>query len=123
MRSGCRLISSMAFAVGRINSSILRRLASAFTLSITGRAPVPVPTTRRRHFQGMSSSSDSGVWPKLSRNFLEAFFFALGDFAAIDHDIMVVSDSIDANGAEGEFVESHGERPLELVYASRRVQD
>jgi len=32
--SGFRLISSMAAAVGRINSSILRRLASAFTLSI-----------------------------------------------------------------------------------------
>src|SRR5712692_6072879 len=44
--------SWMAFLVGRINNLILRRLASCFTSSITGKAPVPVPITSRRHFQG-----------------------------------------------------------------------
>jgi hypothetical protein len=54
------LISSRAFAVGRINNSMLRRLASAFTLSI-----------------------DALVPEALAKPF-RSFLFALGDFAAID---------------------------------------
>jgi len=38
-----------------------------------GKAPVPVPTTSRRHFQGMSSSIESGVCPKAERNFFDGF--------------------------------------------------
>ena len=34
----------------------LRRCASLFTSSMTGNAPVPVPITSCRHFQGISSS-------------------------------------------------------------------
>src|SRR6266446_4466364 len=44
---------------------------------MTGSAPVPVPITSRRHFHGICSSTDSGVCPKVSRNFLEAFFLRL----------------------------------------------
>src|SRR5271166_4456805 len=67
--------SFMASSVGRMSNSILRRSASRLTSSITGRAPSPVPTTNRLHFHGISSSRESGVCPKASRNFLEAFFF------------------------------------------------
>ena len=51
--------------------------ASALHLIHHWQAPVPVPTTNRRHFHGISSSNESGVCPKASRNFLEAFFFRL----------------------------------------------
>src|SRR6266446_2543049 len=44
---------------------------------MTGSAPVPVPITSRRHFHGICSSTDSGVCPKVSRNFLDAFFLRL----------------------------------------------
>jgi len=53
----------MASAVGRMTNLIPRRLASCFTASMTGKAPVPVPITSRRQFQGMSSSIDSGACP------------------------------------------------------------
>ena len=46
MSSGSLFSSSMASRVGRTSSSILRRFASRFTSSITGRLPyAPVPTT------------------------------------------------------------------------------
>src|SRR6516225_274513 len=70
---------SIASAVGTITRSILRRLASACTSFITGNAPVPVPTTRRRHFHGIASSSDNGVCPKASRNLFEAWQDAHAD--------------------------------------------
>jgi hypothetical protein len=54
----------------------------------------------------MSSSSDSGVCPKVSRSFL-VLLLAFGGFATVDRDVVVLTDSIDANGAEGEFVEPH----------------
>ena len=38
----------MAWTVGRMSNSILRRLASHFTSSITGNAPVPVPTRQSK---------------------------------------------------------------------------
>ena len=42
--------------LGGISSSTLRRLASRLTSSMTGRAPLPVPTTNRRHFHGIFSN-------------------------------------------------------------------
>src|SRR6058998_2057761 len=75
--SGCFFSSSMASTVGRTSNVILRRLASLFTLSITGKAPVPVPMIRRRHRQGISSSTESGVCPNSSRNFFDGFFLRL----------------------------------------------
>src|SRR5260370_1880366 len=44
---------------------------------MTGKAPVPVPITSRRHFHGIFSSMDKGVCPKASRNFLDGFFLRL----------------------------------------------
>ena len=55
-------------------SLILRRLASSLTSFMTSSAPVPVPITSCRHFHGILSSADSGVWPKTLRNFLDGFF-------------------------------------------------
>jgi hypothetical protein len=43
----------IAWAVGSISNLILRRAASRFTSLMTGSAPVPVPITSRRHFQGI----------------------------------------------------------------------
>src|SRR5207244_7707551 len=63
--------------VGRINSLILRTSASRFTAVITGNAPVPVPITSRRQFQGIVSCIESGVCPKAARNFLDGFFLRL----------------------------------------------
>ena len=61
--SNSRLSFSIASAVGTTTSLIFRRLASRFTSSMTGNAPVPVPITSRLHFQGISSSIDNGVCP------------------------------------------------------------
>src|SRR5262249_54578097 len=45
---------------------------------MTGRCPsMPVPTTRRLHSQGISSFSDTGVWPNSSRNSRDGFFLRL----------------------------------------------
>src|SRR5262249_2667225 len=69
---------SRASSVGRINRSIFRRLASRFTSSITESDPyLPVPITRRWHFQGIRSSTETGVCPNASRNFFEGFFLRL----------------------------------------------
>ena len=43
----------------------------------TGKAPLPVQIMRRLHLHGISSSNESGVWPKASRNFLDGFFLRL----------------------------------------------
>src|SRR5262249_13650604 len=59
------------------SNAILRRLASLLTSSITGMAPVPVPITRRRHCQGIFSSTETGVCPNSSRNFFDGFFLRL----------------------------------------------
>lgn len=67
----------IAWAVGSTSNLILRRAASRFTSFMTGSAPVPVPITSRRHFQGIFSYTDRGVCPKVSRNFLGAFFVRL----------------------------------------------
>src|SRR5262249_47457682 len=71
---GCSFSVSIAAGVLRRSSSTLRRLASRFTSFITGRAPFPpVPITSRRHFQGIFSLIESGVWPYASRNGFEGF--------------------------------------------------
>lgn len=63
---------------GHNQDLILRRHASRFTSSITGSEPYfPEPTTSRRHSQGISSSTESGVCPNSSRNFREGFFLRL----------------------------------------------
>src|SRR5216683_1769717 len=70
----------MALGVGTTSNSTLRRSASRFTSFITGSLPyAPVPTTSRRHFQGMSSSMDRGVCPNSSRNqWLASCLFGTG---------------------------------------------
>jgi hypothetical protein len=74
--SGGRLLEFLdRLLVERITSLILQRVACFFTSSMTGRSPVPVPITRRLHFQGISSSTEIGVCPKAARNFLDGFFF------------------------------------------------
>jgi hypothetical protein len=73
----------MAFLVGRINNLILWGLASFFTSSITGKAPVPVPMTSLRHFHGSFSSVETGV---LSEGLAESFgwfFLALADLHVV----------------------------------------
>src|SRR5271166_227645 len=73
--------SLIAALVARIIRSTSRRRASSFTSSITGSALYfPEPTISRRHFQGISSSSESGVCPNCSRNFRETFFLRLRIF-------------------------------------------
>src|SRR6266851_5520213 len=68
----------MASAVGRTNNLIFRRSASRRTSCITGNRPyAPLPMTSWRHFQGMFSSTESGVCPNSSRNCLDAFFLRL----------------------------------------------
>src|SRR2546425_7540434 len=50
--------------LSKLSNPILRRSASSFTSFITGRLPyAPVPMTNRRHFHGISSSTDKGVSP------------------------------------------------------------
>src|SRR6202790_4729375 len=57
--SGFSCSALIASVVGRMANLILRRCASRFTSSMTGKAPVPVPITSRRHFQGMSSPTEA----------------------------------------------------------------
>jgi hypothetical protein len=58
---------SIASTVGRTSKVILRRLASLFTSSITGKAPVPVPLIRRRHRQGIFSATETAGPAALSQ--------------------------------------------------------
>ena len=80
----CALASAstpIACAVGRTTRSTLRRRASSRTCFITGSAPsAPVPITSRRHRQGMSSATESGVCPYAPRNYLDAAFLRLRIF-------------------------------------------
>ncbi len=71
----------MAWLVGTMSNTTLRRSASRFTSSITGNWPyAPLPITRRLHFHGISSSMDRGVWPNSSRNLFDGFFLRLRIF-------------------------------------------
>jgi hypothetical protein len=100
--------------VGKTSNSTLRRWASCLTSSITGS---PVPTTRRWHFHGIFSSTDSGVWPNSSRNFFGGFLLALADLPAIDHNVVLVGTAVDLDGAEREFVEMRTLTPWLWVHA------
>jgi len=75
----------------------IQRLASCFTSSITGKAPVPVPMTSWRHLQGMASFGDIGVCPKASRNCFGWLLLALADLAAINYNVMLVRGPVDAD--------------------------
>ena len=68
----------IASAVGNIWSLILRRRASRLTSSIAGNAPVPVPITSRRHFQGISSFIESGDAQTYRGTFWTVFSCACG---------------------------------------------
>jgi hypothetical protein len=59
------------------------------------RSYAPPPMTSWWHRQGIHSSIDSWVWPNCSRNFLEGFFLAPADFAAINDAIMLLHRAVD----------------------------
>jgi len=80
-----------------------------------GNAPVPVPMTSRRHFQGISSSMDSGVCPKASRNFLDGFFLRLPNLAAIDHHVVFVGGAIDADRTKRVRFEADAAPPVGII--------
>jgi hypothetical protein len=56
---------------------------------MTGRAPVPVPTTSRRHFQGIFSSTERRV-AEFTAKFFGRFLLALADLPSINHDVVLV---------------------------------
>lgn len=119
MPGGCCFSSSIASVVGTLTSLTWRCAASRLTSSITGSAPVPVPTMRHRQFHGISSSMERGVWGVAEgvAEFLGGLFLALSHCAAVDDDVMQVGDAVDANGAEGESLEPHGMSPF-LYYVN-----
>jgi hypothetical protein len=92
----------IAFFVGRIASLILRRVASFFTSSMTGKAPVPVPIhqTLALPGYGISSSMEIGVCPKAPRNFLDGFFLRLLILPAIDHHVALIGGPVNADRTE-----------------------
>ena len=100
--------SSMACSVGTMNNSTLRRSASACTSFITGKAPCAgadyqaTALPRYPFLQRQRCVSESFT------ELLGSFFLPLAYLAAVDHDVVVVADPIDPNGAKGEFFESHG---------------
>jgi hypothetical protein len=73
---------------------ILRRWASRLTSSITGSAPAPVPITRRRHFQGISSSNGQRGVPKGVAKLFGRLLLSLANLAAVDHHIVFVRDAV-----------------------------
>src|SRR6516162_10218277 len=99
---------------------MLRRLASRFKSSITGSAPVPVPTTRRRHFHGIFSARDSGVCPNWSRNFLDGFFLRLLTSPRSITTSWFVDDAINANRPESKGLKTHNPSLRQLYSATVR---
>jgi hypothetical protein len=71
--------------------------------------------TSWQHFQGISSSIESGVWPNYSRNFFGWFLLALANFAVINDDIVLVRVAVDLDQAEREAVETHARTPWTLA--------
>ena len=67
-----------------------------------------MPTTRRRHFQGTFSSTETGVCPNCSQNFFEGFFLRLRIFAAVDDHIVFVGNTVNGDGTEVKFAEVQG---------------
>src|SRR4029077_14931687 len=110
--------SSIALAVGSMSNWTWRRLASFFTSSMTGRAPVPVPMTRRLHFHGIFSSAESGVWPNPPPEFLGGLLLTLADLPAIDEHVVLVSDAVDADRTERARLEAAaaGESPTDRFH-------
>src|SRR5437763_2605108 len=105
-------MSWMAWLVGTMSNTTLRRSASRFTSSITGNWPyAPLPITRRLHFHGISSSMDRGVWPNSSRN----LFDGLANFPTVDDEVVLVGGFANAKGAKTEISEVHHSlRPVEI---------
>jgi hypothetical protein len=54
---------------------------------------------------------------ELLAEFLGGLLLALADFAAIDHDIVLVGAAVDLDGAESEFVEMHTRTPWRWPHA------
>jgi hypothetical protein len=98
-----------------VHTPVHARVASRFTSFITGSAPVPVPITHRRHFQGISSSTHSGLCPKASRNFLDAFFLRLWTVPRSITTSCSWGDAIDAERTESEILEAHEHRRAHIL--------
>jgi hypothetical protein len=43
------------------------------------------------------SATETGVCPNSSRNFFDGFLLTLSNRTAVDHDVVVVVDAVDAN--------------------------
>lgn len=97
---------------------MLRRLASRFKSSITGSAPVPVPTTRRRHFHGICERQRRVS--KVVAEFLVQFLLAFADLAAVDHHVVFVDDAINADRAESKVLKTHNPSLRQLYSATLR---
>jgi hypothetical protein len=94
--SGSFFNTSIALAVGKTTNLVLRRLASV-TSSMTGNAPVPVPITSRRHFQGIFFlHRQRGVSEGVAKLF-GGLLFAFADLPVVDDHVVLVGDPIDAN--------------------------
>ena len=108
MSFGFRFKTSTASMVGRTNNLIFLLSALLRTSRITGNLQeAPVPITSWRHFQGMSSPMDSGVWPNCSRNCLDGFFLRFADLTTIDYNIVLARSAVNLNGAEGKLFKVH----------------
>ena len=101
----------MASAVGTNDQFDFSALASRFTSSMTGKAPVPVPITSRWHFQGISSSIDKWRVSIGLAKLLGWLLLALADLAAVDHHIVFVRDAVYPDRTEGTLLEAHGDPP------------
>jgi hypothetical protein len=111
--AACRFSSSIASAVGTTISSTLRRAASCFTCSITGRA-VACANDEAATAPGDAFLDGNRCVAEEITELLGWFLFAFANLTPVDHDIMVVSLAINPNGPEGERVEPHKE-PLPTV--------
>jgi hypothetical protein len=90
----------IAFFVGRIASWILRRVASFFTSSMTGKAPVPVPIHQVLALPGYLLLD--GNW-RVSEGFTELLgwlLLALADFTAIDHHLVLTGGPVNPDRTE-----------------------
>src|SRR5207247_3673012 len=90
---------------------------------MTGKAPVPVPTTSRRHFQGIFSSIESGVCPNSPRNCLDGFFLAPADSPAIDHHVMLVRSLIYPDCTKRKYLKARKYRACSEWYANYKIEE
>ena len=107
--SGFSRSSSIALAVDSMSNWTWRRLASFFTSSMTGRAPVPVPPAFPRDLFLRRKRRVAETLPE----FLGGLLLTLADLPAIDEHIVLVSDAVDADRTERERFEAAaaGESP------------